>query len=301
MSIDPKACPDTRRLRSQLPIFRLCVTELREFWCGKSPEESELHLSLNPPDPDIRYGVLGTLETLEAELIGSDIANASKIFHVKGATGLWRLRREEIRAFISEAREDEARVRPTANNLRLPLVALAAVLVLALPITLYLRYGWDDSDLRLASNMAQALDAAASGIVLSLGALISVVLFERQLRLRIAENGLRRARYFIQLIDSHVLSHPDVTAKIRECRASGNDKEHPNPLSDQGVIDYLVFAGGLARVCAKVAVVYSQWLPKDSLIREADELFQISLQIERNCLEKIQLIECRRDRMHSSA
>jgi len=70
--------------------------------------------------------------------------------------------------------------------------------------------------------------------------------------------------------------------------------------SSQGAIDYLVLAGGLARVAAKAAVIYSQWLPSEKLSREADELFEISLQIERNCLEKIKLIENQRHRCHET-
>lgn len=39
--------------------------------------------------------------------------------------------------------------------------------------------------------------------------------------------------------------------------------------------------------------------PHEVLIREAEELFQTSLQIERNCLEKIKSIERRSQRCES--
>ena len=231
-------------------------------------------------------GIWDTLVLLELRFRGSRLSRPKA--EGKDASGLWLKRANEVGKLIVRAHRERDIVRRPDNTLRITAVVLFVLLLLAVPVLLWLRYEVTDSDMQYVSNIAQALDAIASFIALVFAALVFIVFLEFRVRARVASDGIFRARKLIQMIDSHVLSNPGVSAVLRNSPAPADE-----PFTPKDAVEYLLFAGCLVRIAAKTGMLYAQWLPRDFLIREAEDLFQTSLQIERNCLEKVQIIESR--------
>jgi len=220
-------------------------------------------------------GVLDTLTRLQDAFTGSSVLGR-RVCSERSA---------EVRLVLLDACRLQDIIRkpqqvPRALSLIVAVVALGSV-----PVVLWQRYGWHDQDLTQASNLAQFLEAVASAIFLFSSAFIAVVLLDLRIRTRRAAAEIQRCRVIVQLIDSHVLSNEQIIARLRAPAGAGaSNCDH------DGVIDYLIYASCLARIAAKTGALYAQWLPRESIVREADQLFQLSMGIERNCLAKVEMM-----------
>jgi hypothetical protein len=220
-------------------------------------------------------GVAGTLNRICAE--------SSK--EVQG-TGLYQKQVSRAQELLRQATAHTHFIRKPIQPLRAALLLAVLGFLVVFPWVLLSRYGWNDQDLRQASNLAQALEAIASGVFLLTTGIIGIILLELRIRTREASNAIQECRVLIQVIDSHALSKDEVNRRLRGC-ADAAELE----LSVEQTVEYLLLAGSLARVVAKIAALYAQSLPRESLVREADALFQLSMEVERSCLLKISLLK----------
>lgn len=224
-------------------------------------------------------GVLATLNRLKT--------SASPALR---ARGLYRSQVEGLQCILEDAKYLEDRVRRPIHWLRL-LVALAALaFLLGIPYALLRTYGWHDRDLEQASNLAQFLDAVASGMFLFVSAFIATVLLDLRIRTRVAMSQIQRCRALIQVVDSHVLSNHDTMKRLLMSGAGGAGVSADLAGCVEAEVEYQHFAGSLARIAAKAAVLYGQWLPRDSIVREADMLSQLGISIEQGCLQRIAVL-----------
>ena len=220
-------------------------------------------------------GVLGTLDRLQTGFAKSSVLGR----------GVSSKRSDEVRRVLADAYHLENAIRRPQQRLRALSLVAAFVALGAVPYVLLRTHGWHDEDLAQASNMAQFLDAVASAIFLFSSAFIAVVLLDLRSRTRRASAEIHRCRVIVQLIDSHVLSNEWIIKRLR-----GQFDPADAGCDHDGVIDYLIYASCLARIAAKTAALYAQWLPRESIVREADLLFQVSMEVERNCLAKVDMI-----------
>lgn len=247
---------------------------------GEQPSEELLLFEAARTDqfgsPQPESGVLATLYRLK------DSASSAL-----RARGLYRSQVEKLQCILEDAKRLEECVRRPIHWLRLTVVLLALAFLLGVPYALLVIYGWHDRDLEQASNLAQFLDAVASGMFLFVSAFIAAVLLDLRIRTRVAMAQIQRCRVLIQVVDSHILSNHDTMKRVLESGtvSAGANAELSRCVETE--VEYLHFAGNLVRIAAKAAVLYGQWLPRDSVVREADMLSQLSISIEQGCLQRI--------------
>lgn len=258
---------------------------LREFFlgtqrCRRSGDELLLHEPETTSVDGIRSpesGVQATLNRLKA--------SASSALRERG---LYQSQVERLSEILQDAQRLEQSVRRPIHSLRAVVAILMLAFVAVIPYTLLRVYGWHDSDLKQASNLAQFLDAVAGFILLIASAFIAAALLDLRIRTRVAMSQIQRCRVLIQVVDSHVLSNHETLRQVLKPRAQGAGNPAEAAARAEAEVEYLLFAGSLVRIAAKAAVLYGQWLPRDSIVQEADLLSQLSIAIEQSCLFKAQ-------------
>ena len=239
------------------------------------PEDMSRHREEPQQHEGDAKGVLDTLDRLQSVFAKSSVLGRRVSSE----------RSDEVRRVLVDAYHLEKTIRRPQQILRALSLVAAFVALGAVPYGLLRTYGWNDQDLAQASNMAQFLEAVASAIFLFSSAFIAVVLLDLRIRTRRASAEIHRCRVIVQLIDSHVLSNEMIIKRLR-----GQFDPADAGCDHDGVIDYLIYASCLARIAAKTAALYVQWLPRESIVREADLLFQVSMDVERNCLAKVDMM-----------
>lgn len=227
------------------------------------------------------YGVEGTLQRVFRNFVDSGI-NGTGLFQTRSANALERIRR---------AGEIERDLR-NPRKLKFVLIAIGLLGIVALPSYLLYQYGFNDADFHLSSNLAQFLEAGAAFATIFLGWWLAAVLIELRLRTRRALREIQHCRCLMQLIDSHALSHPDVSREL-VCAQRAMNPTTPVELDSQQAVAYLLYAAALARIVAKTAQLYPQWLPRPEVTTAADELFQMSCEIEGSCVQRAEFIRAR--------
>jgi hypothetical protein len=227
------------------------------------------------------YGVEGTLHKVFRNFMDSGISG----------TGLFQDRSSDALARIERARVIELDLREP-RKLKFVLIAIGLLGIVGLPSYLLYQYGFNDADFHLTSNLAQFLEAGAAFATIFLGWWFAAVLIELRLRTRRALREIQHCRCLMQLIDSHALSHPDVAREL-VCAPRPMQPATPVELDSQQAVAYLLYAAALARIVAKTAQLYPQWLPRLEVTTAADELFQMSCEIEGSCVQRAEFIRAR--------
>ena len=273
----------------------------REFLKGSTPSENELEIGLPteandaPRDTwtpaDFLNKTLSTRKGLTHTLVNLVRENARPPM---SESGLYKKCARDAFLLMEDADRMEKRQR-SPQRLKFVLLIAGFVLAVGSMVFLFNRYGFNDSDLREVSNLAQFIEAFAAGGTIFVGWWIAAVFIELRLRTRRALREIHRCRSLIQVIDSHVLSNEWTAWWLEGANPNFAPEVAPEEfnkrlLTKEDAVDYLMFAAALARIVAKIAAVHAQWISRQETTSDADELFRVSTAIELNCIQKVRLV-----------
>jgi hypothetical protein len=207
--------------------------------------------------------------------------------------GLAGKRIEELEKLLSIARSDKELVSRTHPWLKIG-GAVTGLILIAIPVGSFLTFGWIGESPWSAVDLVELMSGIATVVALLFAWAFFLYRFDLRRRRDYCLKRLIAFRTFIHIVDSHVLSkdfgpmweHPMDRNRVAGCKE--DDRVYREPAL---AIQYLNLAAKEVRCCARIAALYSEWLPAESEVAvQTETLLQIGLDIERNTLLKADLI-----------
>lgn len=282
-------------------------TRIRNLWLldlrSAIPEEEGRHRlqtglggSTETGDPKrAAAGIVDSIDALEQLFDPSTLSGAGDGAFRLAGTGL-RDRLAYVRTLLHQANDAEQPI----SKVSIKKVGVAIAVGLAVVVVPLLAFSWLEHGVatrQILFDLA-SLSGGFADILILLVAWSNLVIFvERRQRVQVALERQGDCRALLHIIESHVGSKyfaplwlvPAKPECVVECRsephASTTRFEDPSV-----AIHYLAIASSLSMITAKIAALYAQWLPRPDVLREADQIFMIALEIERNCLSKSILV-----------
>lgn len=166
--------------------------------------------------------------------------------------------------------------------------------VVAIPVLGLLELEEDANFRQFLLDSASLVGGLGEVILLLVGWFSFVLYIERNRRVQLAVEAQSECRVFLHIIESHLGSKYFAPLWLIPARGDlvlDRGVDSRGRFREAGAaIHYLAYAGAMAMVAAKIAALYAQWLPRPDVQRQADEIFLVALEIERNCLSKSILV-----------
>ena len=240
-------------------------------------------------------GIADSIAALKELFDGPTLRSAGDHASILSSTGL-RARLDDVNALLKQAKSAQ---RPISKA-SMKKVGFAIAVGLAVVLIPLLVFSWLEHGVATRQKLFDlaSLSGGFADILILLVAWSNLVIFvERRQRIQVALERQGDCRAFLHIIESHVgskylapLWQVPARGELVVERRSGNHTSTTRFADPSVAIHYLAIASSLAMTAAKIAALYAQWLPRPDVLREADQIFMVALEIERNCLSKSILI-----------
>jgi hypothetical protein len=191
---------------------------------------------------------------------------------------------------LTVAQASSARAAQIARRhvlLRLGLLILsvggAAVLAWVLSRVDYSRTGGDS-----AFNVFQGIEAVASLVVLTGGALLFILTIEQRLKRRQSLTALHDLRAIMHVIDIHQLTKDPTEAVIVGSKTASSP---PRTLTPSELSRYLDYCSEMISLTSKVAVLFTQSLPDPVVTDAVSDIERIASGMSQKVWQKIMMLD----------